>query len=35
VLGALGVDQVVNIEESLNNQIQQKINPTSATGVPW
>jgi hypothetical protein len=35
VLGTLGVDQVVNIEESLNNQIQQKLNPTSAAGVPW
>ena len=32
---ALGVDQVVSIEEALHNQIQQKVNPTSATGVPW
>jgi hypothetical protein len=32
---ALGVDQVVSIEESLHNQIQQKVNPTSATGTPW
>lgn len=32
---ALGVDQVVGIQESLHNQIQAKINPTSATGVPW
>lgn len=35
VLSTLGVDQVVSIEEALHNQIQQKINPTSATGVPW
>jgi hypothetical protein len=35
VLSALGVDQVVSIEESLNNQIQQKLNPTSAAGIPW
>lgn len=35
VLSALGVDQVVAIEESLHNQIQQKLHPTSAVGVPW
>jgi hypothetical protein len=35
VLSALGVDQVVSIEEGLNNQIQQKLNPTSAAGIPW
>jgi hypothetical protein len=35
LLAALGVDQVVSIEESLNNQIQQKLNPTSAAGIPW
>lgn len=35
VLGALGVDQVVSIEEGLNNQIQQKLNPTLAAGIPW
>jgi hypothetical protein len=35
VLSTLGVDQVVSIEESLYNQIQQKANPTSAAGVPW
>ena len=35
VFAALGVDQVVSIEEALYNQIQQKVNPTSATGVPW
>jgi hypothetical protein len=35
VLSALGVDQVVSIEESLHNQIQQKLHPTSAVGVPW
>ena len=35
VLSTLGVDQVVSIEESLYNQIQQKLNPTDASGVPW
>jgi len=35
VLSALGVDQVVSIEEALHNQIQQRLHPTSATGVPW
>jgi len=35
VLATLGVDQVVSIEESLNNQIQEKLNPTSSAGVPW
>ena len=35
VLAALGADKVVSIEESLYNQVQQKINPTSAIGVPW
>jgi len=35
VLSALGVDQVVSIEEALHNQIQQKLHPTSAVGVPW
>jgi hypothetical protein len=35
LLAALGVDQVVSIEKSLNDQIQQKLNPTSAAGIPW
>jgi hypothetical protein len=35
VLAALGVDQVVTIEEALHNQIQTKIHPTSSAGVPW
>lgn len=35
VFAALGVDQVVVIEESLYQQIQQKVNPTTATGTPW
>lgn len=35
VLSALGIDQVVSIEEALHNQIQQKINPTDASGIPW
>jgi hypothetical protein len=35
LLAALGVDQVVSIEEGLNNQIQQKLNPTLAAGIPW
>jgi hypothetical protein len=35
VLAVLGADQVVSIEESLHNQIQEKLNPTDASGVPW
>jgi hypothetical protein len=35
VFDTLGVDQVVAIEESLYQQIQQKVNPTTATGTPW
>jgi hypothetical protein len=34
-LAALGVDQVVSIEEALHNQIQAKLHPTSESGVPW
>jgi hypothetical protein len=34
-LTALGIDQVVSIEEALHNEIQQKVNPTSASGTPW
>jgi len=32
---ALGDEQVANIETALASQIQQKLNPTSAAGVPW
>jgi hypothetical protein len=35
VLSTLSIDQVVTIEEALHNQIQQKLNPTSASGLPW
>ena len=35
VLSALGVDQVVSIEESLHNQIQERLNPVNASGTPW
>lgn len=35
VFDALGVDQVTSIQEALYQQIQQKLNPTSATGTPW
>lgn len=35
VFETLGVDQVVGIQESLYNQIQEKLNPTHASGVPW
>lgn len=35
LLAALGVDQVVSIEEALHNQIQAKLHPTSESGVPW
>lgn len=31
----LGTEQVANIETGLENQIQQELNPTSSTGVPW
>ena len=35
VIEALGPDQVVSIVEALNQQIEQKVNPTTATGTPW
>jgi len=35
VLSALGVDQVVSIEEGLHNQIQERLNPVDASGTPW
>jgi len=35
VLSALGVEQVVSIEESLHNQIQERLNPVNASGTPW
>lgn len=35
VKNALGTEQVASMEESLANQIQQKINPTDASGIPW
>jgi len=35
VKDALGAEQVASIESSLEEQIQQKLNPTSASGVPW
>lgn len=35
VFDALGVDQVVNIQESLYAQIQEQENPTHASGIPW
>jgi len=35
VFDTLGVDQVVSIEEALYNQVQDKINPKDASGVPW
>ena len=31
----LGDEQVASIEAALEAQIQQKLNPTSAAGVPW
>jgi hypothetical protein len=31
----LGDEQVASIEAALEEQIQQKLNPTSAAGVPW
>lgn len=35
VKSALGDEQVDSIETALAEQIQQKLNPTSAAGVPW
>jgi hypothetical protein len=35
VFDALGSEQVTAINDSLANQIEQKLNPTSASGVPW
>lgn len=35
VFETMGVDQVVSIQEALHKQIQEKLNPTSAAGVPW
>ena len=32
---AIGVDQMTNIQESLHKQIEEKVNPTSAPGLPW
>lgn len=32
---ALGAEQVEVIESSLAKQIEQKLNPETATGVPW
>lgn len=31
----LGEEQVASIEDALSEQIEQKLNPTSATGLPW
>lgn len=35
VFEAMGPDQVVSIQEALNAQIQEKLNPTHSAGVPW
>ena len=35
VKAALGDEQVASIEAALEEQIQQKLKPTSAVGVPW
>lgn len=35
VFDALGVDQVVGIQESLYQQVQEKLNPSHANGKPW
>ena len=32
---ALGDEQVASIEASLETQIQEKLNPTHAAGLPW
>jgi len=35
VKDALGAERVASMEANLESQIQKKLNPTSATGVPW
>lgn len=35
VFDALGIDQVITIQENLYKQIQEKLKPTSGSGVPW
>jgi len=35
VQSALGEEQVDSLESSLEAQIQEKLNPTHAAGVPW
>ena len=35
VFEAMGPDQIVSIQEALNTQIQEKLNPTHSAGVPW
>ena len=35
VKSALGEEQVTAIESALAEQINQKLNPTTATGTPW
>lgn len=35
IKNTLGEEQVTSIEESLDAQIQQKLNPTDASGIPW
>lgn len=35
VFDTLGSEQVNAINDGLANQIEQKLNPTSASGVPW
>lgn len=35
VFEALGVDQVVGIQEALYQQIQEQLHPTHEAGVPW
>lgn len=35
VKNKLGTEQVTNIETGLGNQVEQELNPTSGSGVPW
>lgn len=35
VKDALGEEQVTSVEEALANQIEQKLNPTDVSGIPW
>lgn len=35
VFQTMGPDRVVQVQEELYNRIQEQINPTEASGIPW